>query len=65
MTPDVPWYVSLIVSFIPLLVVWAMIAWHGHQIRKSLTTNDGRSLAQVFDELAREMKRFNNERAGK
>lgn len=58
----VPWYVSLVASFIPLIIVWVMIAWHGRQIRESLTTEDGRSLAQVFDELAREMKRFNDSR---
>ena len=62
MPADVPWYVSLIVSFIPLVIVWVMIAWHGRQIRKSLTTEGGRSLAQVFDDLAREAKRFNDGR---
>ncbi len=65
MSNDVPWYVSLIVSFIPLVVIWVMIAWHARQIRRSLTTDDGRSLAQVFDELAREAKQFNDERARK
>ena len=59
MPADVPWYVSLIVTFMPLVIVWVMIAWHGRQIQKSLTTEDGRSLAQVFDEIAREAKRFN------
>ena len=59
---EVPWYVSLIVSFLPLVIVWVMITWHGRQIRKSLTTEDGRSLAQVFDDLAREVRRFNDGR---
>lgn len=62
MSNDAPWYVSLIVSFIPLVMIWAMIAWHARQIRKSFTTEDGRSLAQVFDEFAREAKRFNDDR---
>jgi hypothetical protein len=62
MSNDVPWYVSLIVSFLPLVLIWVMIAWHARQIRKSLT---GRSLAQVFDEIAREAKRFNDDKAHK
>jgi hypothetical protein len=64
MTNDVPWYVSLIISFLPLALGCGAIAWHGRQVRKSMTTSDGRSLAQVFDDLAREMKRANDFRDG-
>jgi len=60
MTNETPWYVSLIVSFLPLVLYCGVIAWHGSQVRKSMTTRDGRSLAQVFDDLAGEMKRFND-----
>jgi len=60
MTNDVPWYVSLIVSFLPLVLARGAIAWHGRQVRKSMTTSDGRSLAQVFDDIAREMRRAND-----
>jgi hypothetical protein len=55
-----PWYVSLIVSFLPLVLVCGVVAWHGRQIRRSMTTKDGRSLAQVFDNLTQEMKRAND-----
>jgi hypothetical protein len=55
-----PWYVSLIVSFLPLVLVCGVIVWHGRQIRRSMTTKDGRSLAQVFDNLTQEMKRAND-----
>lgn len=60
MSNDVPWYVSLIVSFLPLVLGCGTIAWHGRQIRKSMTTRDGSSLAQVFDNLAQEMRRAND-----
>lgn len=56
---DVPWYVSLIVSFLPLVLGCGAIVWHGRQVRRSMTTKDGRSLAQVFDNLTQEIKRAN------
>ena len=64
MANDMPWYVSLIVSFLPLLLACGAIAWHGRQVRNSMTTRDGRSLAQVFDDVAREMRRANDLRDG-
>jgi len=60
MSNDVPWYVSLIVSFLPLVLACGAIIWHGRQIRRSMTTRDGRSLAQIFDNLAQEVKRAND-----
>jgi len=64
MSNDVPWYVSLIVSFLPLVLACGAIMWHGRQIRRSMTTGDGRSMAQVFDDLAREVKRANDLKDG-
>lgn len=60
MTNDIPWYVSLIVSWLPFIIFVAAILWSSRQLRKSLTASDGRSLAQVVDDLAREMKRAND-----
>ncbi len=60
MSNDVPWYISLIVSFLPLVLGCGAIVWHGRQVRQSMTTRDGRSLAQVFDSLAQEVKRAND-----
>lgn len=62
MNNEVPWYVSLIVAFLPFFMFFVAAIWHGRQIRKALTTQDGRSLAQVFDTLAREVQRFNDGR---
>jgi hypothetical protein len=60
MNNEVPWFVSLIVSFLPLALACGAIVWHGRQVRHSMTTKDGRSLAQVFDNLAQEVKRAND-----
>jgi hypothetical protein len=65
MNNDVPWYVSLIVSWLPFIMFISAIAWSSRQLRKSLTASDGRSLAQVVDDLAREMKRVNDARDDK
>jgi hypothetical protein len=62
MNNEVPWYVSLIVAFLPFFMFFIAAIWHGRQIRKCLTTLDGRSLAQVFDNIAQEVRRFNNDR---
>src|SRR5437763_15167524 len=59
MANDVPWYLSLIVSFLPLVLGCGAIVWHGRLVRQSMTTRDGRSLAQVFDNHAQEVKRAN------
>ena len=59
MKEDVPWYVSLLVSFLPLVLFCGAVMWHARQIRKSMTTADGRSAAQVFAEIAAEFVRLN------
>jgi hypothetical protein len=60
MSNDVPWYVSLFAAWLPFLLLIGAAAWHGRQIRKTMTTSDGRSLAQVIDNLAQEVKRAND-----
>ena len=64
MSNEVPWYVSLIVSWLPLVLLQGAIVWHGRQIRRPMMTTDGRSIAQVFEDLAREVKRANDLRDG-
>jgi hypothetical protein len=57
---EVPWYVSLIVSWLPFLV-WIGTGWYvGRQLRRGLFAKDGRSLADVCAELAVELKRAND-----
>lgn len=53
MNNGAPWVHEPDRFFSSLVIIWAMIIWRGRQIRKSLTTDDGHSLAQMFDELAR------------
>ena len=59
---EVPWYVSLIAALLPFFMFFGAAIWLGVQLRKSLTTRDGRSLAQVFEELIREVRRYNDHR---
>jgi hypothetical protein len=57
-----PWYISLIVAWAPFaLLIWAAW-WCGHQVRKvqrTLTSTDGRPIADVLAQVAEELKRQN------
>lgn len=53
------WLLSLIVSFLPLLLMVATGWYIGRQIRRGLFTKDGRSIADVSVELINELKRLN------
>jgi len=59
---EAPWYVSLIVSLLPLVLFCWAVWWHGRQIKKSLTAADGRPVAEVFADIARELKRSNDQK---
>ena len=61
MSNDVPWWVSLIVSWLPFLVVVGIALWMIATLRATLRTRDGRSLAQAVDDHAREMQRANDQ----
>jgi hypothetical protein len=43
----IPWYVSLILSWLPFLFWIALMAWITRVLRDTLRTKDGRSLAQT------------------
>jgi ATP-dependent Zn protease len=59
MSERIPWYVSLIVAWLPFIVLIG-IGWYlGRQVRRGLTTKDGRSIADVMVEIASELKRQN------
>jgi uncharacterized membrane protein len=60
MTADGNWVVSLIIAFLPFIILFMAMHWHARQIQKSMTTKDGRSLADVMDEFVRELKRTND-----
>ena len=60
MNNDVPWYVSLILSWLPFLMLIGVGLWMPLTIRAALRTRDGRSVAQTLDELARELRRSND-----
>ncbi|MEA2996938.1 MAG: hypothetical protein QOG74_2487 [Alphaproteobacteria bacterium] len=56
----IPWYGSLILSWLPFLFWIALMAWITRVLRDTLRTKDGRSLAQTVVEYARELKRSND-----
>jgi hypothetical protein len=60
---EVPWYVSLFVSWLPFIVWISVLWWIGRvvarRIEGALRTPDGRSLAEVLAEHARETRRTN------
>jgi hypothetical protein len=53
----------LIIAWLPFLALMALGWWIGRPLRRGLFTKDGRSLADVLDELARELKRRNDKAA--
>jgi hypothetical protein len=57
---EVPWYISLIVSWLPFLFLIGMWVWITRAITSTLRTKDGRALAQVLDEHVRELRRQND-----
>jgi hypothetical protein len=57
---EVSWYVSLIISWLPFLVLIGTAIWVARAIRAGSHTEDGRSLAEVLDDHARELRRSND-----
>ena len=64
MTDEVPWYVSLVVSWLPLILMMFGWVWIGRRLGKrielSLRAPDGRPVGQVVDDHAREARRTND-----
>ncbi|HEY1615818.1 MAG TPA: hypothetical protein VGF97_19255 [Rhizomicrobium sp.] len=60
MDEPVPWYVSLIVSWLPFLLMLGVWAWIVRAVSKSLRTADGKSLGQVVELYGQELKRQND-----
>jgi len=58
---QVPWYVSLIVSWLPFIVMVLVFAWIGRRVARGVETSlralDDRPVGQVLDEHLREMRR--------
>jgi uncharacterized membrane protein YccC len=57
---EVPWYVSLIVAWLPFLILIGTGIWLGRTVRAGSHTKDGRSLAQVLDDHAHELRQSND-----
>jgi hypothetical protein len=60
MSNDVPWWVTVIVAWLPFLVLVGTALWMIATLRATLRTRDGRSLADVMSHHAQEMQRAND-----
>jgi hypothetical protein len=56
------WVISLIIAWLPFLMILGMAWYIGRQVRRGLMTQDGRSIADVMVEIADELKRQNQNR---
>jgi cell division protease FtsH len=59
--PDnVPWYISLLISWLPFLLTIGLWIWAVRMISRALSTSDGRSIGQVVDECGSELRKSND-----
>ncbi len=59
MSDEVPWYVSLIISWLPFLLLIGTAIWMASSVCAAFRTKDGRAVAQVLDDHVRELRRTN------
>jgi ATP-dependent Zn protease len=57
MHDDAPWFVSLIVSWLPFLLIIGSFLRVGRRIARALVSADGKSIGQAIDEHRHELKR--------
>jgi cell division protease FtsH len=57
---NVPWFISLLVSWLPYLMTIAFYVWAIRVIGRTLKTADGRSVGQVIDEHGSELRKSND-----
>jgi cell division protease FtsH len=57
---NVPWFVSLLVAWLPFLFTTAVWIWSVRTIGRALRTPDGRSIGQVVDECGSELRKSND-----
>ena len=55
-----PWFVSLLVAWLPFLLTIALWIWTTRTIGRALRTPDGRSIGQVVDECGSELRKAND-----
>jgi cell division protease FtsH len=57
---NVPWFVSLLVAWLPFVMTLTLWIWAVRVISRALRTPDGRSIGQVVDECASELRKSND-----
>ena len=56
---NVPWFISLLVAWLPFLLTLGLWVWAVRMISRALRTPDGRSIGQVVDECGSELRKSN------
>ena len=59
MEPQFPWYVSLIIAWLPFIFMSALWYWIIRTINGSLRASSGHSVGQVIEDVGAELKRSN------
>jgi cell division protease FtsH len=57
---NTPWFISLLVAWLPFLFTMAVWTWSVRMISGALRTSDGRSIGQVVDECGSELRKSND-----
>ena len=57
---EVPWYVHMIIAWLPFLFLIGLGMWITRSTTAALRTNDRRPLGQVIDDHLRELRRPND-----
>jgi cell division protease FtsH len=57
---NVPWFVSLLLAWLPFLLTLALWIWAVRTISRALRTPDGRSIGQVVNECGSELRKLND-----
>jgi hypothetical protein len=58
--PLTPWYVSLIIAWLPFMVLVGLAWWIARRLSNSLRTPDGKSVGEVVEFYGQELKRQND-----
>ena len=56
---NVPWFISLLIAWLPFLLTLGLWVWAVRMISRALRTPDGRSIGQVVDECGSELREAN------
>lgn len=62
--PETPWWLTLILAWLPFVLTLSIYLYAIREMRRVLSTKDGRTIADVALDLANEMRRSNDRPKG-